>query len=71
MARVEKGKDRFNQMTVMKKLEDGRTAADNVKNKVAPKTGYLDTQLFPGKKAPAAYEKDYSPTDDKASKGKV
>ena len=69
MRRVEEGKKDFSQRFVMQKLEDGRAAADRVKNKVAPKTGYLDTQLFPGKKEPAAYDKGYAFQDPLSSKG--
>ena len=71
MRRVEQGIEKFNHRTVMKKLDDGRSSAERMKHGPAPKTGYLDTQLFPDKKAPAAYEEDYSTTEPKSPKGKV
>ena len=71
MRRVEEGKKDFSQNAVMQKLEDGKHAADRVKNKVAPKTGYLDTQLFPGKKEPAPYEKSYAFPDPLSTEKKV
>jgi hypothetical protein len=53
---------------VEQRLRDGREQAEKLAEKVVPPTGYLDTQLFPGKPNPAAYEKNYSFPDRKVTK---
>jgi len=67
-----KGTDfNFSSAAVEKRLNEGRKAADKVKNKTAPRSGYLDTQLFPEKKEPKAYENDYSFQDPMSKKKRV
>ena len=61
----------FSGEAVERRLREGRKAAEQVQNKTAPKTGYLDTQLFPDKKEPGAYEKSYSFPDPHPSKKKL
>ena len=61
----------FSHKAVEERLKEGRRAADIVNNKVAPKSGYLDTQLFPGKKDPKAYEENYSFPDSPPKKKRV
>jgi len=56
---------------VEERLREGRKSADRIKNKTAPKSGYLDTQLFPGKKEPRPYVKDYNFQDSLSTKKKV
>jgi hypothetical protein len=50
--------------SVDKRIDEGREEMKNLKDKVAPTTGYLDTQLFPGKPKIAPYEEPYSFPDD-------
>ena len=71
LQRVEQEKSKANQAHVHQRLNEGRDAAEKIHETVAPKSGYLDTQLFPNKKEPKAYENDYSFPDPKRLKKKV
>lgn len=65
---MDSGDFKFDQKSVEKRLRDGQIEAERISGKKAPKTGYLDTQLFPGKGKPSAYEKDYSYTGSHSGK---